>query len=219
MTSDLWLTWALTAKLKISAERHPCGVVCFAPIRSCLYSDVCLRRSQERPGVLRASFLTDRRVVPQVLNICTPEDHNGLDYMAAFFHCWLQEPGRVVFIARIGGRVVRREGEPRGSRPQFSFHGSFSTLSCILHLPAGGAGVGAPGGRRSDGNTSGAQGGVRSEGQRHRRRHPDACDQLRPPLLPRSLCCEAEPRRQSFSADARQVQAHHKGGVSQSAGL
>ncbi|CAI5661469.1 unnamed protein product [Oreochromis niloticus] len=45
----------------------------------------------------------------QVLNICTPEDYNGLDYMAAFYHRWLQESRRVVFIARINGRVVALE--------------------------------------------------------------------------------------------------------------
>ncbi|XP_044063925.1 histidine N-acetyltransferase-like [Siniperca chuatsi] len=45
----------------------------------------------------------------QVLNICSRDDHDGLDYMAATFHRWLQEPGRLVFIARMKSRVVALE--------------------------------------------------------------------------------------------------------------
>lgn len=44
--------------------------------------------------------------VLQVLNICGPGDYNGLDYMAAFYRRWLQEPGRLVFIAKKKDRVV-----------------------------------------------------------------------------------------------------------------
>lgn len=43
------------------------------------------------------------------MKICTKNDYNGLDYMAATFHDWLQEPGRLVFIAKIEDRVVRTE--------------------------------------------------------------------------------------------------------------
>ncbi|XP_039973212.1 histidine N-acetyltransferase-like [Xiphias gladius] len=45
----------------------------------------------------------------QVLNICSPGDYNGLDYIAATFHRWLQEPGRLIFIARMNKRVVALE--------------------------------------------------------------------------------------------------------------
>lgn len=42
----------------------------------------------------------------QVVNICTKDDYSGLDYMAATFHEWLQEPKRLVFIAKKKDRVV-----------------------------------------------------------------------------------------------------------------
>ncbi|XP_018534244.1 N-acetyltransferase 16, like isoform X2 [Lates calcarifer] len=45
----------------------------------------------------------------QVLNICSKDDYNGLDYMAAAFHRWLKEPGRLVFLARLNNRVVALE--------------------------------------------------------------------------------------------------------------
>ncbi|KAF3692439.1 Histidine N-acetyltransferase [Channa argus] len=45
----------------------------------------------------------------QVLSICSSDAFDGLDYMAATFHRWLQEPGRHVFIARIKDRVVALE--------------------------------------------------------------------------------------------------------------
>ncbi|XP_040899610.1 histidine N-acetyltransferase-like [Toxotes jaculatrix] len=45
----------------------------------------------------------------QVLNICSSDDYNGMDYMAATFHRWLQEPGRLNFIARMKDRVVALE--------------------------------------------------------------------------------------------------------------
>uniref|UniRef100_A0A7N8XEP1 Histidine N-acetyltransferase-like n=1 Tax=Mastacembelus armatus TaxID=205130 RepID=A0A7N8XEP1_9TELE len=34
------------------------------------------------------------------------DDYSGLDYMAATFHRWLQEPGRLVFIAKMNSRVA-----------------------------------------------------------------------------------------------------------------
>ncbi|KAG7232985.1 hypothetical protein INR49_007882 [Caranx melampygus] len=45
----------------------------------------------------------------QVLNICSKEDYSGLDYLPAVFPHWLQEPGRLIFIAKIKGRVVAME--------------------------------------------------------------------------------------------------------------
>ncbi|GAA6234689.1 histidine N-acetyltransferase-like isoform X2 [Lates japonicus] len=45
----------------------------------------------------------------QVLNICSEDDYSGLDYMAAAFHRWLKEPGRLVFLARLNNRVVALE--------------------------------------------------------------------------------------------------------------
>ncbi|KAM4579805.1 histidine N-acetyltransferase-like [Odontesthes bonariensis] len=53
--------------------------------------------------------LAEEQDFQQVLELCTPDDYNGLDYMAAFFHRWLLEPGRVIFIARMKGRVVGLE--------------------------------------------------------------------------------------------------------------
>uniref|UniRef100_A0A7N9ANW9 Histidine N-acetyltransferase-like n=1 Tax=Mastacembelus armatus TaxID=205130 RepID=A0A7N9ANW9_9TELE len=44
--------------------------------------------------------------VMQVLNLCSRDDYSGLDYMAATFHRWLQEPGRLVFIAKMNSRVA-----------------------------------------------------------------------------------------------------------------
>uniref|UniRef100_A0A7N9ALL7 Histidine N-acetyltransferase-like n=1 Tax=Mastacembelus armatus TaxID=205130 RepID=A0A7N9ALL7_9TELE len=44
-----------------------------------------------------------------VLNLCSRDDYSGLDYMAATFHRWLQEPGRLVFIAKMNSRVVALE--------------------------------------------------------------------------------------------------------------
>lgn len=44
----------------------------------------------------------------QVLNICSSDAYDGLDYMAATFHRWLQEPGRLIFITRMKSRVVRK---------------------------------------------------------------------------------------------------------------
>ncbi|XP_070823243.1 histidine N-acetyltransferase-like [Chaetodon trifascialis] len=45
----------------------------------------------------------------QVRSICKSDDLDGLDYMAAMFHRWLQEPGRLVFIAKMKDRVVALE--------------------------------------------------------------------------------------------------------------
>lgn len=42
----------------------------------------------------------------QVLNICS-DAFDGLDYMAVFYQRWLEEPGRLVFIAALDSRVVR----------------------------------------------------------------------------------------------------------------
>ncbi|AWP15856.1 putative N-acetyltransferase 16-like [Scophthalmus maximus] len=53
--------------------------------------------------------LAEEKDLQQVLDICSCDDYNGLDYMAAFFHRWLQEPGRLVFIARMNNRVVALE--------------------------------------------------------------------------------------------------------------
>uniref|UniRef100_A0A672FXG1 N-acetyltransferase domain-containing protein n=1 Tax=Salarias fasciatus TaxID=181472 RepID=A0A672FXG1_SALFA len=44
-----------------------------------------------------------------VLTICSSSDYGGLDYMSAFYPRWMQEPGRLVFIGRISGRVVALE--------------------------------------------------------------------------------------------------------------
>lgn len=58
----------------------------------------------------KAAVLTGVSVfMMQVLNICSSDDFDGLDYMAATFHSWLQEPGRLIFIARMNNRVVRSE--------------------------------------------------------------------------------------------------------------
>nr|XP_020473053.1 histidine N-acetyltransferase-like [Monopterus albus] len=53
--------------------------------------------------------LAEEQDFQQVLNICSSDAFDGLDYMAPMFHCWLQEPGRVVFIARMNNRVVALE--------------------------------------------------------------------------------------------------------------
>ncbi|XP_038566282.1 histidine N-acetyltransferase-like [Micropterus salmoides] len=53
--------------------------------------------------------LAEEQDFEQVMNICSSEDHNRLDYMAVTFHRWLQEPGRLVFIARMKNRVVALE--------------------------------------------------------------------------------------------------------------
>ncbi|KAK2845150.1 hypothetical protein Q5P01_011809 [Channa striata] len=45
----------------------------------------------------------------QVLNICGSDVFDGLDYMAVTFHRWLQEPGRLVFIAKMKDRAVALE--------------------------------------------------------------------------------------------------------------
>ncbi|XP_056235633.1 histidine N-acetyltransferase-like [Seriola aureovittata] len=45
----------------------------------------------------------------QVLNICSKDDYSGLDYLPATFHRWLQEPGRLIFIAKMKNRVVALE--------------------------------------------------------------------------------------------------------------
>lgn len=97
-----------------------------------------------------------RVFVTQVLDICSCDDYNGLDYMAAFFHRWLQEPGRLVFIARMNNRVVSvvRPSSFRrhvGNKPE--------RLGSPLCAPVGGAGVHAARGRRSDGRVAGFQGG------------------------------------------------------------
>ncbi|XP_028280893.1 probable N-acetyltransferase 16 isoform X2 [Parambassis ranga] len=52
--------------------------------------------------------LAEEQDLQQVLNICGPGDYNGLDYMAAFYHRWLQEPGRLVFIAKVALESVLR---------------------------------------------------------------------------------------------------------------
>uniref|UniRef100_A0A3B4WHB4 N-acetyltransferase domain-containing protein n=1 Tax=Seriola lalandi dorsalis TaxID=1841481 RepID=A0A3B4WHB4_SERLL len=44
--------------------------------------------------------------VMQVLNICSKDDYSGLDYLPATFHRWLQEPGRLIFIAKMKNRVA-----------------------------------------------------------------------------------------------------------------
>uniref|UniRef100_A0A7N9AUM9 Histidine N-acetyltransferase-like n=1 Tax=Mastacembelus armatus TaxID=205130 RepID=A0A7N9AUM9_9TELE len=44
-----------------------------------------------------------------MLACCCQDDYSGLDYMAATFHRWLQEPGRLVFIAKMNSRVVALE--------------------------------------------------------------------------------------------------------------
>nr|XP_020514048.1 histidine N-acetyltransferase-like isoform X2 [Labrus bergylta] len=44
----------------------------------------------------------------QVLDICR-DAFDGLDYMPVTFHRWLHEAGRLVFIARLKGRVVAME--------------------------------------------------------------------------------------------------------------
>ncbi|XP_072249556.1 histidine N-acetyltransferase-like [Leuresthes tenuis] len=53
--------------------------------------------------------LAEEQDFQQVLKLCTSDDYNGLDYMAAFFHRWLREPQRVIFIARMKSRVVGLE--------------------------------------------------------------------------------------------------------------
>lgn len=45
----------------------------------------------------------------QALNICSSSDYGGLDYMPAFYPRWVQEPGRLIFVASIAGRVVALE--------------------------------------------------------------------------------------------------------------
>ncbi|KAF3692440.1 Histidine N-acetyltransferase [Channa argus] len=45
----------------------------------------------------------------QVVNLCDKDDYYGMDYMAATFHRWLQEPGRLMFIAKMKDRVVALE--------------------------------------------------------------------------------------------------------------
>nr|XP_054596717.1 histidine N-acetyltransferase-like [Nothobranchius furzeri] len=45
----------------------------------------------------------------QVMKICTSKDYNGLDYLPAFFHRWLKEPGRIVLLAWMKDRVVALE--------------------------------------------------------------------------------------------------------------
>ncbi|GAA6234688.1 histidine N-acetyltransferase-like isoform X4 [Lates japonicus] len=45
----------------------------------------------------------------QVLNICSSDDFDGLDYMAVTFHRWLKEPGRLIFLARMNNKVVALE--------------------------------------------------------------------------------------------------------------
>ncbi|KAF1388504.1 hypothetical protein PFLUV_G00090950 [Perca fluviatilis] len=56
-----------------------------------------------------AYSLAQEQDFQQVLNICSSDAFDGLDYMAAAFHRWLQEPGRLVSIARIKNRVVALE--------------------------------------------------------------------------------------------------------------
>ncbi|MBN3299993.1 HISAT acetyltransferase, partial [Amia calva] len=41
----------------------------------------------------------------QVLDI-SEGSHDGLDYMAVTYHCWLKEPGRMVFLAKKQGKVA-----------------------------------------------------------------------------------------------------------------
>ncbi|XP_026228099.1 histidine N-acetyltransferase-like [Anabas testudineus] len=53
--------------------------------------------------------LAEEQDFSQVMNICSKDDYSGLDYMAASFHSWLQEPGRLVFIAKMKDRVVALE--------------------------------------------------------------------------------------------------------------
>ncbi|XP_026173146.1 histidine N-acetyltransferase-like [Mastacembelus armatus] len=53
--------------------------------------------------------LAEEQDFQQVLNLCSRDDYSGLDYMAATFHRWLQEPGRLVFIAKMNSRVVALE--------------------------------------------------------------------------------------------------------------
>ncbi|KAM9353287.1 histidine N-acetyltransferase-like [Symphorus nematophorus] len=53
--------------------------------------------------------LAEEQDFQQVLNICSSDAFDGLDYMAVTFHRWLQEPGRLVFIARMNSRVVALE--------------------------------------------------------------------------------------------------------------
>ncbi|XP_059195751.1 histidine N-acetyltransferase-like [Centropristis striata] len=53
--------------------------------------------------------LAEQQDFQQVLNICSSDAFEGLDYMAATFHRWLQEPERLVFIALIEDRVVGLE--------------------------------------------------------------------------------------------------------------
>ncbi|KAG7232986.1 hypothetical protein INR49_007883 [Caranx melampygus] len=82
---------------------------------------------QEHVCDLQFSF-AEERDFQQVLNICSSDDFDGLDYMETTFHRWLQEPGRLIFLARMKDRVV-------------STHADFSCAR------AGGAGVRAAGGR------------------------------------------------------------------------
>ncbi|XP_070692154.1 histidine N-acetyltransferase-like [Pempheris klunzingeri] len=56
-----------------------------------------------------AYSLAEEQDFQQVLNICGSDAFDGLDYMAATFHRWLQEPGRLVFVARMTNRVVALE--------------------------------------------------------------------------------------------------------------
>ncbi|XP_041843697.1 histidine N-acetyltransferase-like [Melanotaenia boesemani] len=133
--------------------------------------------------------LAEEQDFQQVLKLCTSEDYNGLDYMSAFYHRWLQEPGRVVFIARMKSRVVGLE----------------SAL-----LVDGGQSVVFQG-RRVAPDLRGS--GIAGALQRHvsdyvRRHHPEVCvarlsrgDQPSPQTLAKyrlvakeailSLCCEA----------------------------
>ncbi|XP_028985261.1 histidine N-acetyltransferase-like isoform X2 [Betta splendens] len=70
--------------------------------------DALTVRSTRMSAALEFS-LAQEQDFQQVLNICSSDAFDGLDYMAAAFHRWLQEPGRVVFIARKDNRVVALE--------------------------------------------------------------------------------------------------------------
>ncbi|KAG7233281.1 hypothetical protein INR49_007263 [Caranx melampygus] len=63
---------------------------------------------QEHVCDLQFSF-AEERDFQQVLNICSSDDFGGLDYMETTFHRWLQEPGRLIFLARMKDRVVALE--------------------------------------------------------------------------------------------------------------
>ncbi|KAM9309155.1 histidine N-acetyltransferase-like [Pholidichthys leucotaenia] len=96
----------------MSAEKGPCEVVYSLAREQDSQQRFCSQykstQSSESDSEAWTALLTCVFVL-QILNICSPQDYNGLDYLPSFFHRWMQEPGRLVFISRIEDRVVALE--------------------------------------------------------------------------------------------------------------